>query len=75
VYSTKAAVQVLANAAFVFITVRAQPNVRIDFGRALDRFPAAAGLGAAGVIVKPFDPMKLPDEVRSLWNDFQWQNS
>lgn len=23
-------------------------------------------LGAAGVIVKPFDPMKLPDEIRQL---------
>jgi CheY-like chemotaxis protein len=24
--------------------------------------------GAIGVIRKPFDPMKLPDEIRKLWN-------
>lgn len=27
-------------------------------------------LGAAGVVMKPFDPMKLPEEVASLWKNF-----
>jgi two-component system OmpR family response regulator len=26
------------------------------------------GLGALGVISKPFDPMTLPDQIKSLWN-------
>lgn len=41
----------------VFMTARAQPH-EIDGYRAL---------GAADVIAKPFDPMRLPDTVRGIW--------
>jgi CheY-like chemotaxis protein len=46
----------LAEVPAIFITARAQVHE-------LDRFRAA---GAAGVIHKPFDPMTLPDALRSV---------
>ncbi len=41
----------------VFMTAKVQPQ---ETQRYLE-------LGAAGVIAKPFNPMTLPDELRSLW--------
>jgi two-component system, OmpR family, response regulator len=41
----------------VFMTAKAQPEERESLLR----------LGALGVIVKPFDPMTLPQELRRLW--------
>lgn len=45
-----------AHVPVVFLTAKAQPHER----RQLE------ALGAKGVIVKPFDPMTLADEVRAL---------
>ncbi len=44
----------------VFITAMVQPK---EVSTYLE-------LGAAGVIMKPFDPMKLAGEVESLWKTF-----
>lgn len=41
----------------VFMTAKAQPQEIQHFKE----------LGALGVITKPFDPMALPTEVRTLW--------
>ncbi|MGI3129067.1 response regulator [Halopseudomonas pachastrellae] len=41
----------------IFMTAKAQVQ-EVDAYRAL---------GAAGVIVKPFDPMTLPDQIRQIW--------
>lgn len=41
----------------VFMTAKIQPNEVKDY---LD-------MGALGVIAKPFDPMTLADQVRTLW--------
>lgn len=41
----------------VFMTAKAMPQEVTRF----------RGLGAAGVIAKPFDPMKLADQVFALW--------
>ena len=41
----------------VFMTAKVQPND-------LNRY---RGLGAAEVIVKPFDPMTLPGQVQEIW--------
>jgi CheY-like chemotaxis protein len=46
----------------VFMTAKAQPA---EIRRYL-------GLGAIGVISKPFDPMKLSAEIRALWEK-QWE--
>ncbi len=46
----------LATVPFVFMTAKARPQELEDL----------RGLGALGVISKPFDPLKLPDEVRRL---------
>jgi len=40
----------------VFLTAKIQPADRERLG----------ALGAAGVIAKPFDPMRLPDELAAL---------
>ena len=40
----------------VFLTAKAQPHERLEL----------QSLGASGVIVKPFDPMTLADDVRTL---------
>lgn len=44
----------------VFMTAKAQPSE-------VDHF---LGLGAAGVVVKPFDPMRLASDLRDHWNRF-----
>jgi CheY-like chemotaxis protein len=41
----------------IFVTARARPEEADGFRR----------LGAAGVITKPFDPVALSDQVRTLW--------
>ncbi|HSD59460.1 MAG TPA: response regulator [Burkholderiales bacterium] len=41
----------------VFMTAKAQPEERASL----------LGLGALGVIVKPFNPLTLPDELRRIW--------
>ncbi len=41
----------------VFMTAKARP----------EEITALVGLGAVGVISKPFDPMSLSGEVRALW--------
>lgn len=43
----------------IFMTAKAQPSE-------IERFYAA---GAIGVITKPFDPVSLADEIRSLYED------
>jgi two-component system OmpR family response regulator len=45
--------------AVAFMTAKVQP-------REVSRYRE---LGAIGVIMKPFDPMTLSDEVRSIWNE------
>ncbi len=47
----------LARTPIVFMTAKAQP-------KEVERYTA---LGCAGVIVKPFDPVTLPEQVRSIW--------
>lgn len=47
----------LAGVPVVFLTARAQLNEVQEYRR----------LGAAEVIVKPFDPMKLADRVQEIW--------
>jgi CheY-like chemotaxis protein len=49
----------LVNTPIIFMTAKAQPAE-------IDRYKS---LGCAGVIAKPFDPITLPDEVRTIWND------
>jgi CheY-like chemotaxis protein len=45
----------------VFMTARVQ-------SAELDKY---ASLGAAGIIPKPFNPVTLPDELRSLWESYK----
>lgn len=47
------------NTPIVFMTAKAQPKEVMHF----------KSLGAKGVITKPFDPMKLADEVRRIWEE------
>lgn len=47
----------LAATPVIFLTVRAQPSEVAEYRR----------LGASEVIVKPFDPLKLGDQVRRIW--------
>ncbi|GGX75893.1 response regulator [Saccharospirillum salsuginis] len=47
----------LADIPIVFMTAKVQPDEVEDY---LD-------MGALGVIAKPFDPMTLADQVRTLW--------
>ena len=42
----------------IFMTAKAQPEEVAEYRR----------LGALDVIIKPFDPMSLGDEVRRIWN-------
>lgn len=46
-----------ANTPMVFMTARVQPEDLEEY----------FGMGALGVIAKPFDPMQLADEVRKIW--------
>lgn len=50
----------LAAIPVAFMTAKIRPEEISDLMR----------LGAAGVIAKPFDPMKLADQVRDVWNKF-----
>ncbi len=43
----------------VFLTAKVQPQ---ELARYKD-------LGAIGVIIKPFDPMQLANQVKALWNE------
>ena len=43
----------------VFMTAKVQPH----------EIAALKGLGALDVIPKPFDPMKLPETIRSIWTE------
>lgn len=47
----------------VFMTAKVQPPEVQEYQR----------MGAAQVITKPFDPMTLPDQVRTIWS--QWHAS
>lgn len=47
----------LASVPVVFMTAKVQPHEVAHF----------LGLGAVGVIAKPFDPMSLSDKVRGFW--------
>lgn len=42
----------------IFMTAKARP----------EEITALVGLGAVGVISKPFDPMSLSGDIRTLWN-------
>ena len=48
----------MAGVPVVFMTAKVQPPEIEEYRR----------MGAADVIVKPFDPMTLPDQVRVIWN-------
>jgi len=48
----------LADTPVIFMTAKVQPNEILHF----------KSLGAIDVIAKPFDPMKLADQIRSLWD-------
>ena len=43
---------------FIFMTARAQNHEQQVYKE----------MGALGVIVKPFDPLQLSDQIRELWN-------
>jgi len=51
-------VEGLAETPIIFMTARATDS---DYQRLRD-------LGAIDVLVKPFDPMALPDQVRAIWD-------
>lgn len=48
----------LAATPVIFMTAKAQPEEVAEYRR----------LGALDVIIKPFDPMSLGDEVRRIWS-------
>jgi len=50
--------EAFANTPFAFLTAKVQ-------GEEIARYKA---LGAIDVIIKPFDPMSLPDQVREIWS-------
>ena len=54
----------LARIPVVFVTAKAMPQE-------VSRFRA---LGAVGVIAKPFDPMRLVDQVFALWDEIPAQS-
>jgi two-component system, OmpR family, response regulator len=47
----------------IFMTAKVQPSEIAEYQR----------LGALGVIVKPFDPMTLSDQIRALWSESDGQ--
>ncbi len=47
----------LADVPVVFMTAKVQPPEISEYRQ----------MGAADVIVKPFDPMSLPDQIRAIW--------
>ncbi|WP_304640275.1 response regulator [Pseudomonas sp.] len=48
----------------IFMTAKVQPSEISEYQR----------LGALGVIVKPFDPMTLSDQIRALWSQADGQD-
>jgi len=46
------------NTPIIFMTAKAQPQEIQEY----------MSMGAIGVITKPFDPIKLPDDIRTIWN-------
>ncbi len=55
----------LANVPMVFMTARVQPHEVDEY----------LGLGATGVIRKPFDPVRVADEITALWNHYHAHRS
>jgi len=53
------ALEALQQVPVAFMTARAQPEDVVEL----------LGLGAQGVIAKPFDPMTLVDQVAQLWEE------
>jgi CheY-like chemotaxis protein len=51
----------LAHTPIVFMTAKVQAHEIEEY----------KGLGAAGTIPKPFDPMTLADQVRRIWDDLE----
>ncbi len=51
----------LTHTPMVFMTAKVQPGEVSEY----------LALGASGVIAKPFDPMKLAAEVRTIWEQTQ----
>ena len=51
----------LKNTPVAFMTARIQPKEKEEY----------ISLGASGIIEKPFEPMELPDLVRSIWEKAQ----
>ncbi|MDP5137056.1 response regulator [Rheinheimera baltica] len=51
----------LAKVPVVFMTAKVQSNEVASYKK----------LGGADVVVKPFDPMTLSDQIRQIWTDFQ----
>jgi DNA-binding response OmpR family regulator len=50
-------IEALADKPIVFMTARASAA---DYGK-------LRALGAADILIKPFDPMALPDQIREVW--------
>ncbi len=50
----------LANTPVIFMTAKVQPTEVAEY----------KALGALDVISKPFDPMTLADQIKSIWQDF-----
>jgi two-component system OmpR family response regulator len=50
---------------------RSTPTIFMTAKVQSDEVAYYKSLGAIGVIAKPFDPMELSDQVRSLWNERQ----
>lgn len=55
--------KVLANIPVIFMTAKAQPSEMENYIK----------IGAIGAISKPFDPVTLPNEIRSIWNKYYEQ--
>jgi CheY-like chemotaxis protein len=55
----------IAHIPVVFLTARVQPE-EIDAYRAM---------GALAVICKPFDPLRLPDDIAAAWAHFQQEGN
>lgn len=51
----------MSDVPIIFLTAKAQTHEIEDY----------KALGAAAVIAKPFDPITLPDQVRSIWEHTQ----
>ena len=60
VYSKLKTMTNLKDVPVVFMTAKVQPKEVASY----------IGLGATGVILKPFDPMQLPKEIENLWRSF-----